>query len=54
MTPMIFRFSLYGFLKNQRYFEAFLVLAFPDKGLIFFEIGLLVAVREGASATQAR
>ena len=43
---MIFRFSLYGFLKNQRYFEAFLVLAFLDKGLNFFEIGLLVAVRE--------
>ena len=43
---MIFRFSLYGFLKNQRYFEAFLVLAFIEKGLNFFEIGLLVAVRE--------
>ena len=43
---MIFRFSLYGFLKNQRYFESFLVLAFLEKGLTFFEIGLLVAVRE--------
>lgn len=39
---MLFRFSLYGFLKNQRYFEAFLVLAFMDKGLSFFAIGLLV------------
>ena len=38
---MLFRFSLYGFLKNQRYFEAFLVLAFLDKGLSFFQIGLL-------------
>ena len=39
---MLFRFSLYGFLKNQRYFEAFLILAFMDKGLSFFQIGLLV------------
>ncbi|MHC4909933.1 MAG: MFS transporter [Planctomycetota bacterium] len=43
---MLARFSLYGFLKNQRYFDAFLVLAFMEKGLSFFEIGLLVAVRE--------
>jgi MFS family permease len=43
---MIFRFSLYGFLKNQRYFEAFLVLAFMEKGLSFLQIGLLVAFRE--------
>ncbi len=42
---MISRFSLYGFLKNQRYFEAFLYLAFLDKGLDFFQIGLLVALR---------
>jgi len=46
MVPMIFRFSLYGFLKNQRYFEAFLILVFLDKGLDFFRIGLLVAARE--------
>lgn len=39
---MLFRFSLYGFLKNQRYFEAFLVLAFLAKGLSFFQVGLLV------------
>jgi MFS family permease len=42
---MLFRFSLYGFLKNQRYFEAFLFLAFLDKGLDFFQIGMLVALR---------
>ncbi len=45
MASMIFRFSLYGFLKNQRYFEAFLFLAFLDKGLDFFQIGLLVGLR---------
>jgi MFS family permease len=43
---MMFRFSLYGFLKNQRYFEPFLFLAFLEKGLGFTQIGLLVAVRE--------
>lgn len=43
---MISRFSLYGFLKNQRYFEPFLVLFFLDQGLSFTKIGLLVAVRE--------
>ena len=41
-----FRFSLYGFLKNQRYFEPFLFLAFLEKGLDFTDIGLLIAVRE--------
>ena len=43
---MLLRFSLYGFLKNQRYFEPFLVLAFLEKGLSFFMIGLLIASRE--------
>jgi MFS family permease len=43
---MVFRFSLYGFLKNQRYFEPFLLLVFREKGLSFFVIGLLVAFRE--------
>jgi MFS family permease len=43
---MLWRFSLYGFLKNQRYFEPFLVLAFLEKGLSFFMIGLLIASRE--------
>lgn len=43
---MLFRFSLYGFLKNQRYFEAFLMLVFIDKGLSFFQIGLLIGFRE--------
>lgn len=43
---MLWRFSLYGFLKNQRYFEPFLILAFREKGLSFFMIGLLIAFRE--------
>ena len=39
---MLLRFSLYGFLKNQRYFEPFLILAYLQLGLSFFEIGLLI------------
>ena len=43
---MLARFSLYGFLKNQRYFEPFLLLAFLEKGLTFLDIGWLIAFRE--------
>ena len=43
---MLARFCAYGFLKNQRYFEPFFILFLMSKGLSFFEIGLLVAVRE--------
>ncbi len=43
---MLFRFSLYGFLKNQRYFEPFLYLALLEKGLSFTAIGLLIGLRE--------
>jgi MFS family permease len=43
---MLFRFCLYGFLKNQRYFEPFLMLLFLDRGLSFFVIGLLIACRD--------
>ena len=43
---MLFRFSLYGFLKNQQYYDAFLILAFRDKGLSFVMIGLLIGFRE--------
>jgi len=44
--PLLFRFSLYGFLKNLRFFEPFLVLFFRDEGLSFFQIGPLYAVRD--------
>jgi len=43
---MLFRFSLYGFLKNQQYYEPFLVLAFLQMGLSYTLIGLLIAFRE--------
>lgn len=43
---MIYRFCLYGLLKNQRYFAPFWILAFLDKGLSFALIGLLIGFRE--------
>lgn len=46
MFPMMRRFALYGFLKNQRYFEPFLLLVFLDKGLSYLQIGTLMSVRE--------
>ncbi len=43
---MIGRFSLYGFLKNQRYFEPFFILALLDKPLSYTLLGLLLGFRE--------
>ena len=42
---MLFRFCLYGFLKNQQYYDPFLVLAFLQKGLSFGTIGVLIGFR---------
>ncbi len=42
---MLGRFSLYGFLKNQLYFEPFLYLALREMGLSWFQIGLLIGFR---------
>lgn len=44
--PVLLRFCLYGFLKNQRYFEPFLYLILLEKGLSYFLIGALISVRE--------
>lgn len=41
---MLARFSLYGFLKNQRYHEPFFVLALHEQGLSYLDIGLVVGV----------
>ena len=43
---MLSRFSLYGFLKNQRYFEDWWLLAFMAKGISFTTWGLLIGFRE--------
>lgn len=43
---MIFRFSLYGFLKNQRYFEPFMMLILLGSGNSFATVGFLIGFRE--------
>ena len=40
------KFRAYGFLKNLRFFDAFLVLFLRDAGLSFLEIGVLYSIRE--------
>jgi len=41
-----YKFSLYGFLKNLRFFDPFLILFFREKGLSFLAIGSLYAIKE--------
>ncbi len=41
-----YKFCFYGFFKNLRFFDAFLILFFLEKGLTFLEIGVLYSVRE--------
>ena len=41
-----YKFCAYGFFKNLRFFEPFLLLFFLDKGLNFLEIGTLYAIQE--------
>jgi len=43
------RFALYGFLKNLRFFDPFIILIFREAGLSFFQIGLLYAIRDVAT-----
>jgi len=45
-----FKFSAYGFLKNLRFFDPFLLLFFREMGMSFFQIGILFSVREIARA----
>ncbi len=40
------KFCLYGFLKNLRFYDAFLLLFFLDNGLNFSQIGVIYAARE--------
>ncbi len=41
-----YKFSLYGFLKNLKFFDPFLILFFRETGLSFLEIGTLYSIRE--------
>ncbi len=41
-----YKFSAYGFLKNLRFYDAFLLLFFLENGLSYAQIGVLYAARE--------
>lgn len=41
-----YKFCSYGFLKNLRFFEPFLILYLNTKGISFLQIGTLYAIRE--------
>jgi len=41
-----YKFCLYGFFKNLRFFDAFLLLFFLENGLSYIEIGFLYSIRE--------
>ncbi len=45
---MFYRFSLYGFLKNLRFFDPFILLIFRSYGLSFLQIGALYSIRDVA------
>ena len=40
------KFCAYGFLKNLRFYDAFLLLYFLDNGISFSQVGVLYAARE--------
>lgn len=41
-----FKFCAYGFLKNLRFFDAFLLLFFLENGISYTQIGVIYATRE--------
>ncbi|MBN1651769.1 MAG: MFS transporter [Bacteroidales bacterium] len=41
-----YQFCAYGFLKNLRFFDPFILLFFLSKGFDYFDIGILYAIRE--------
>ncbi|MCD4729927.1 MAG: MFS transporter [Bacteroidales bacterium] len=41
-----YKFCFYGFLKNLRLFEPFIILFFLENGLTFLQIGILYSIRE--------
>jgi len=46
---MFLRFRLYGFLKNLRFFDPFLILFLHEMGMSYLEIGVLYSIREVAT-----
>jgi MFS family permease len=46
---MFYQFSAYGFLKNLRFFEPFIILIFRSYGLSYLQIGILYSIRDIAT-----
>lgn len=46
---MFYRFCIYGFLKNLRFFDPFIILIFREAGLSFLQIGFLYSIRDVAT-----
>jgi len=44
-----YKFSAYGFLKNLRFFDPFIILFFREMGMSFLQIGTLFSIREIAT-----
>ena len=45
-TFQYYKFCAYGFLKNLRFFDAFIILIMREVGFSYFEIGTLYSLRE--------
>ncbi len=45
-SKLMWKFRFYGFFKNLRFFEPFLLIMLINIGLSLFEIGLLISIRE--------
>jgi len=45
-SKLMWKFRFYGFFKNLRFFEPFLLIMFINLGLSLFQIGLLISIRE--------
>ena len=45
-NSQFYKFSIYGFLKNLKFFDPFIILFFREMGLSFLEIGTLFSIRE--------
>ena len=41
-----YKFCLYGFIKNLKFFDPYLILFFREAGITFLQIGVLLSIRE--------
>lgn len=47
--PIMWKFKFYGFFKNLKFFEPFLLIILLAWGVSLFEIGILIAIQEAIS-----